>query len=340
MNAGVKAELRAAEHAGLLTPRMLADARRRASSLQRPLLEVLQEDLAVDGATLAALIGAALGMDTVGMSRMGEWRPAFERLSYGEAAQRGCIAFDAGAGWGIVVSNPFDEALTDWCNARLGVVPQWWIAQSDDIAAFLARHEDSMRAIDSALPTNVAASAIDSDLEDLSIRSIGEGTSVVVRLVQSTLYDALKSGASDVHLESHLHGLVIKYRLDGMLIQAGAPEGRELAEQVLSRLKVMAELDIAERRIPQDGRFRLRALGREIDFRVSIMPSIHGEDAVVRVLDKQAMIDQAAGLRLDILGFDDVTLASFRRLSRDPYGLLLVTGPTGSGKTTDRKSVV
>ena len=334
MNAGVKAELRAAEQAGLLTPRMLADARRRAASLQRPLLEVLQEDLAVDGATLAALIGSAIGMDVVEMRRMGEWRPAFERLTYGEAAQRGCIAFDYGASWGIVVSNPFDEALTDWCNARLGLVPQWWVAQADDIAAFLARHEDSMRAIDSALPTGVAASAIDSDLEDLSIRSIGEGTSVVVRLVQSTLYDALKSGASDVHLESHLHGLVIKYRLDGMLIQAGAPEGRELAEQVLSRLKVMAELDIAERRIPQDGRFRLRALGREIDFRVSIMPSIHGEDAVVRVLDKQAMIDQAAGLRLDILGFDDVTLASFRRLSRDPYGLLLVTGPTGSGKTT------
>jgi general secretion pathway protein E len=334
VNANVKAELRATEHAGLLTPRALAEARRRAASTERPLLEVLQEDLAVDGATLAALIGAALGLDVVSMARMGEWRPAFERLSFGEAAQRGCIAFDDGTAWGIVVSNPFDEALADWCNARLGLVPQWWVAQAEDIVAFLARHEDSMRAIDSALPTGAAASTSDSELEDLSIRSIGEGTSVVVRLVQSTLYDALKSGASDIHLESHLGGLVIKYRLDGMLIQVGAPEGRELAEQVLSRLKVMAELDIAERRIPQDGRFRLRALGREIDFRVSIMPSIHGEDAVVRVLDKQAMIDQAAGLRLDILGFDEATLAAFRRLSRDPYGLLLVTGPTGSGKTT------
>jgi general secretion pathway protein E len=334
MNANVKAELRATENAGLLTPRLLAEARGRAASTERPLLEVLREDLAVDGATLASLIGAALGLDVVSMGRMSEWRPAFERLSFGEAVQRGCIAFDDGTGWGIVVSNPFDEAQTDWCNARLGLVPQWWVAQAEDIAAFLARHEDSMRAIDSALPTGAAASTSDSELEDLSIRSIGEGTSVVVRLVQSTLYDALKSGASDIHIESHLHGLVIKYRLDGMLIQVGAPEGRELAEQVLSRLKVMAELDIAERRIPQDGRFRLRALGREIDFRVSIMPSIHGEDAVVRVLDKQAMIDQAAGLRLDILGFDDSTLAAFRRLSRDPYGLLLVTGPTGSGKTT------
>lgn len=334
MNAGVKAELRAAEHAGLLTPRMLGDARRRAASGQRRLLEVLQEDLAVDGATLVALVGAALGMDSASMARMGQWRPAFERLPYGEAAQRGCIAFDDGASWGVVVSDPFDEALTDWCNARLGLVPQWWVAHADDIAAVLARHEDSMRAIDGTLSTHVSAAVADSELEDLSIRSIGEGTSLVVRLVQSTLYDALKCGASDVHLESHLNGLVIKYRLDGLLVQVGAPDGRELAEQALSRLKVMAELDIAERRVPQDGRFRLRALGREIDFRVSIMPSIHGEDAVVRVLDKQAMIDQAAGLRLDVLGFDGATLAAFRRLSRDPYGLLLVTGPTGSGKTT------
>ena len=334
MNAGVGAELRAAGQAGLLTPRSLGAARLRAASSQRPLLDVLQDDLAIDAAELAGVIGAALGLDVVDMGRMNASRPAFDRLPYAEAAQRGCIAFDEGGTWGVVVADPFDDALTDWCNARLGVVPQWWVAQAGDIAAFLARHEDSMRAIDSALPTRVVAGAGDSGLEDLSIRSIGEGTSVVVRLVQSTLYDALKSGASDIHLESHLGGLVIKYRLDGMLVQVGAPDGRELAEQVLSRLKVMAELDIAERRIPQDGRFRLRALGREIDFRVSIMPSIHGEDAVVRVLDKQAMIDQAAGLRLDILGFDDTTLAAFRRLSRDPYGLLLVTGPTGSGKTT------
>jgi general secretion pathway protein E len=334
MNAGVSAQRLASPNPGLLTPAALGLAREQAHARRRPLLEMLQESLAVDAATLAEAMGVALGLQVVGMDRMAEWQPAFDRLPYAQAAQKGCIAFTDGAAWGVVLSNPFDDALQDWCNARLGLVPCWWLAQADDIAAFLARHEDSMRAIDSALPTGGAATAIDGDLEDLSIRSIGEGTSVVVRLVQSTLYDALKSGASDIHLESHLGGLVIKYRLDGMLIQAGAPEGRELAEQVLSRLKVMAELDIAERRIPQDGRFRLRAFGREIDFRVSIMPSIHGEDAVVRVLDKQAMVDQAAGLRLDILGFDGATLGAFRRLCRDPYGLLLVTGPTGSGKTT------
>jgi len=305
MNAGIGPEARAAMHASALTPRSIAAARRDALAQQRPLLEVLAQALEVDLHRLAELVGAAMNMDVVDLAESGALQPAFDLLPYREATQRGCLSLRGVDDWFVVVSDPFDEALRAWCHARLGLVPAWT----------------------GGLP------AADG-LEDLSIRSIGEGTSVVVRLVQSTLYDALKSGASDVHFESQLGGLVIKYRLDGMLVQVGAPDGRALAEQVLSRLKVMAELDIAERRIPQDGRFRLRALGREVDFRVSIMPSIHGEDAVVRVLDKQSMVDPSAGLRLDILGFEETTLASFRRLSRDPYGLLLVTGPTGSGKTT------
>jgi general secretion pathway protein E len=213
-------------------------------------------------------------------------------------------------------------------------VHEWRLAPADDIAAALARHEETIRAIDSALPQGEGGDAARGKLEDLSMQTIGQDTSVVVKLVHSTLYDALKSGVSDIHLESHASGLNIKYRLDGTLMPVGALPGREAAEQVLSRLKVMAELYTSERRVPQDGRFRVRALGREIDFRVSIMPSIHGEDAVVRVLDKRNLADDAAGLRLDILGFDVATLESFRRLCRDPYGLLLVTGPTGSGKTT------
>lgn len=334
MNAGIGPEARAAMHASALTPRSIAAARRDALAQQRPLLEVLAQALEVDLHRLAELVGAAMNMDVVDLAESGALQPAFDLLPYREATQRGCLSLRGVDHWFVVVSDPFDEALRAWCHARLGLVPAWKIATAADIAACLARHEESMRAIDTALPASAGGLPAPDGLEDLSIRSIGEGTSVVVRLVQSTLYDALKSGASDVHFESQLGGLVIKYRLDGMLIQVGAPDGRALAEQVLSRLKVMAELDIAERRIPQDGRFRLRALGREVDFRVSIMPSIHGEDAVVRVLDKQSMVDPSAGLRLDILGFEETTLASFRRLSRDPYGLLLVTGPTGSGKTT------
>jgi general secretion pathway protein E len=152
--------------------------------------------------------------------------------------------------------------------------------------------------------------------------------------VHSTLYDALKSGASDIHLETSVTGLAIKYRIDGVLSNVSQVNGGEMAEQVISRIKVMSELDIAERRVPQDGRFKVSVQGREIDFRVSIMPSIFGEDAVLRILDKQSLADQVKGLSLDSLGFDGEARAWLRRLSSEPYGMLLVTGPTGSGKTT------
>jgi general secretion pathway protein E len=156
----------------------------------------------------------------------------------------------------------------------------------------------------------------------------------VVKLVHSTIYDALKSGASDIHLETGPATLGIKYRVDGVLLQIASVPGRDTAEQVVSRIKVMAELDISERRIPQDGRFRISRRGRQIDFRVSVMPSIHGEDAVLRILDKEALTDQVRGLRLDFLGFGDDAMRRVRRLCAEPYGMFLVTGPTGSGKTT------
>jgi general secretion pathway protein E len=135
-------------------------------------------------------------------------------------------------------------------------------------------------------------------------------------------------------MESTGSGLAIKYRIDGVLNQVGAVPGAEMAEQIISRVKVMAELDIAERRVPQDGRFKVRVKGREIDLRVSIMPSIFGEDAVLRILDKQTLADEFRGLRVDALGFDAATVAWLRKLAAEPYGMLLVTGPTGSGKTT------
>ena len=168
----------------------------------------------------------------------------------------------------------------------------------------------------------------------LSLKSISEDSSPVVRLVNSTLYDALKSGASDVHLESTGSGLTIRYRIDGVLDSVGAIQGTEMAEQVISRIKVVAELDIAERRIPQDGRFKVQAQKREVDFRVSIMPSVFGEDAVLRVLDRKALTDQSRGLTLENVGLGERTREQFRHLAREPYGMVLVTGPTGSGKTT------
>ena len=320
--------------AGLLTPEVVRAARQRAASEQRSVPSVLEEQLSLPADVLARVLGQLLHHRVFDNAALASLAPAFDLIDYAECARRTCLALrDEGVTF-VVTGDPFDDALQAWAVEHLRAPHELGLASADDIAAVLARHEDSMRAIDTALPTAGQSDSGATDLEDLSIRSIGEGTSVVVKLVHSTLYDALKSGVSDIHIESHLSGLVIKYRLDGTLTQVGSIEGREIAEQVLSRLKVMSELDIAERRIPQDGRFRVRALGREIDFRVSIMPSIHGEDAVVRVLDKRSLADQVSGLRLDVLGFDDTTLATFRRMARDPYGLLLVTGPTGSGKTT------
>jgi len=318
----------------MLTPAVVRAARQKAKHQHCSVTAVLEEELALAPELLLQALGSVLKYRVLDSHALLACEPAFDLIGYADAAKQGCLAFRDHAAAIVVVSDPFNDAQQAWCVEHLAGEHELCLAQAADIAAFLSRHEDSMRAIDTALPTTELGAVSGNDLEDLSIRSIGEGTSVVVKLVHSTLYDALKSGVSDIHIESHLSGLVIKYRLDGTLTQVGALEGRELAEQVLSRLKVMSELDIAERRVPQDGRFRVRALGREIDFRVSIMPSIHGEDAVVRVLDKRSLADQVSGLRLDVLGFDEPTLLAFRRMARDPYGLLLVTGPTGSGKTT------
>ncbi|MBI4479274.1 MAG: type II/IV secretion system protein, partial [Acidobacteria bacterium] len=156
----------------------------------------------------------------------------------------------------------------------------------------------------------------------------------VVRLVDTVIFTALERRASDIHIESRAAEVVVKYRIDGVLQQAMSPLAKEWHSTILSRIKVMSELDIAERRVPQDGRFRVKYKGRYIDFRVSIMPAIHGEDAVLRVLDKETLSEKFRNLTLDVVGFSDSDIHKFRRYIREPYGMILVTGPTGSGKTT------
>jgi type IV pilus assembly protein PilB len=171
--------------------------------------------------------------------------------------------------------------------------------------------------------------------EEISIEKLtDEAESPIIRLVDSTIFNALERRASDIHIHTEDNDVNIKYRIDGVLQQAMAPIAKEHHSTIISRIKVMSELDIAERRIPQDGRFRVRYKGRRIDFRVSIMPSIHGEDAVLRVLDKESMSEKFSQLSLDVVGFNQADLRKFRRYIREPYGMVLVTGPTGSGKTT------
>jgi type IV pilus assembly protein PilB len=173
--------------------------------------------------------------------------------------------------------------------------------------------------------------------ETLSIERLTSGDAdiaPVIKLVDTTIFSALERRASDIHIETRDGEVAIKYRIDGVLQFAMPPIAKEWHTAILSRIKVMSELDIAERRVPQDGRFRVRYRGRLIDFRVSIMPTIHGEDAVLRVLDKESMSEKFSKLSLEVVGFDEVEVQKFRRYIKEPYGMVLVTGPTGSGKTT------
>lgn len=170
--------------------------------------------------------------------------------------------------------------------------------------------------------------------EVLSVEAISADTSPIIKLLNSTIMDALTRRASDIHIESAMEGVVIKFRIDGVLYKATDVIDMHFQGPIISRLKVMSELDISERRIPQDGRFKLRINGKAIDFRVSIMPSAFGEDAVIRILDKESIASDMKGLTLDVLGMTDHEKRRFRKMVREPYGMVLVTGPTGSGKTT------
>jgi len=284
-------------------------------------------------------LAARLRMPCISGIEMQDHRAAFDLISYAEAARRACVALrDAHDAVWVVLGDPFDLDTQDWIEEKMATPFRYRLATRDDVQAYLAQQETGLRALDTVTVESAGSAA--SQGEEISFEAASEGDSTVVRLVSSTLYDALKAGASDVHLESTANGLTIKYRVDGVLTPAEAMPGTELAEQVISRIKVMSELDIAERRVPQDGRFKARRDGRDIDFRVSVMPSVYGEDAVLRILDRRALTDQMQGLSLDALGFESSLKQGLRQMSAEPYGMLLVTGPTGSGKTTTLYAVI
>ena len=265
--------------------------------------------------------------------------PAFDRLPLAEAMDRRCVLFREGAAvdrYIGVISDPRDINLQRWAEGRVGDPVVWHLAVDDDLVAWLNRQAESPRLLAAPEVAGTADATGGAPDQALSLSRISQQASPVVRLVNATLHDALRLGASDIHLESTSNGLDIRYRIDGVLEHIRSARGSDVAQQVISRLKVLAELDIAETRIPQDGRLAVRLDGseRRIDLRVSIMPSIHGEDAVVRILDKRGVIEAHGSLTLASLGFDEHALTALRRLAGEPYGMLLVTGPTGSGKTT------
>jgi len=239
----------------------------------------------------------------------------------------------------IAISDPSQLMMIDEIGMLLGRRLKTKVATLSQIRDILTKTEQSQRVLEEAsegFVLDVIRGEDESGDENISIERLTaqDDISPIIRLVDTTIFTALQRRASDIHIETRDDSVAVKYRIDGVLQPAMSPIAKEHHSTIISRIKVMSELDIAERRVPQDGRFRVKYNGRQIDFRVSIMPSIFGEDAVLRVLDKESMSEKFHQLSLDVVGFDEHDLKSFRRYITEPYGMVLVTGPTGSGKTT------
>src|SRR6516162_3700928 len=239
----------------------------------------------------------------------------------------------------IAIADPSQLMMIDEISLLLGKRIITKVSTLKQISDILKKTEQSQRVLEEAsegFALDVIREDEQTGEETISIDKLTQAGdhSPIIRLVDTTIFTALQRRASDIHIETRDDSVAIKFRIDGVLSQAMPPIGKEHHQTIISRIKVMSELDISERRVPQDGRFRVKFNGRAIDFRVSIMPSIHGEDAVLRVLDKESMSEKFRTLTLDVVGFDEDDLRRFRRYIKEPYGMVLVTGPTGSGKTT------
>ena len=276
-----------------------------------------------------------------------EHQPDWSRWSLAQAMRlRVVVARDANQVLWALSPTPDDVMLRDAVGRQVAQSMRWRQVSDEVLSGLLALGEADFEARGTFAHVGHDEPGSEEAGHALSVDTISRQSSPVVRLLDATLFDALKAQASDLHLESTASGMVIRHRLDGVMVKVGDVGSREVAEQLVSRLKVMAELDIGERRLPQDGRFKLRVQQstdsgvRDVDFRVSIMPSSFGEDAVLRILDRSRLSTEAEALSLEGLGFDADDSAVVRRLAGKPYGMLLVTGPTGSGKTTTLYAVV
>ncbi|MGE0129940.1 MAG: GspE/PulE family protein [Blastocatellales bacterium] len=238
----------------------------------------------------------------------------------------------------IAMADPSDLLLLDELKAQLRAPLKVEVATWSAIESVLRKGDASQRVLQDATEGFRAALVKETEqgeeVLDLDRLSGDADMSPIIKLVDTIVFTALEKRASDIHLETRDSDMVVRYRIDGALYEAGDAIDIRHHQTIISRIKVMSELDIAERRVPQDGRFRMRIKGRRVDFRVSIMPSIHGEDAVIRILDKEQINESFKDLRLEVVGFEPKLLGRFRRFIHEPYGMVLVTGPTGSGKTT------
>jgi len=304
-----------------------------------PLIDTAQ-DLAVSGAAdlrRTHEIADRHGLDYVDMAEFKIDNDLFRSIPFELMLRYDFVPQEQLAGrLAVVMANPTDVTKLDELELMLGQPVEVRVGARAGISEILQRSESAQRVLDEATE-DFKLQLVGEDEEGdeiLSIDRISHDTSPIIKLVDSTIFNAIQRRASDIHIETRESELVIKYRIDGVLYQAMEPIDKRHHQTITSRIKVMAELDIAEKRVPQDGRFKLRFEGRTIDFRVSVMPSVHGEDCVIRILDKESMSKEFKNLRLDVLGIDPGTMQKMRKFIREPYGMVLVTGPTGSGKTT------
>ena len=297
----------------------------------------LQQPSAAEQEARARELAERLGLDYVDMSRFRIQNDLFRSIPFDLLLRYQFVPQEQLAGrLAIVMAEPTDITKLDELELLLGQPVEVRVGARSAVEELLQHSESAQRVLDEATEGfRLQLVGEDEEGEEvLSIDRITADTSPIIKLVDSTIFNAIQRRASDIHIETRENEVVIKYRIDGVLYQAMEPIDKRHHTTVISRIKVMAELDIAEKRIPQDGRFKLRFEGRTIDFRVSIMPSVHGEDSVIRILDKESMSKEFKNLRLEVLGFDPGTMTKLRKFIREPYGMVLVTGPTGSGKTT------
>lgn len=318
-----------------IAPESVRRARLRAISEQRPVIDVLREDLGWTSEELIPVLAASLRWKAMSAEQVAAAQADFSVFGFGEAVTHQVFPCrDAEYHLYLVVSDPFDSGLVPWAEDRVREPFTWCLADGAALASLLSAQDEARQTVSNVHLEEFGDSSDAEEILMISLQSLASDASPVVKLVNSTLYDALKGEVSDIHFESNAGGLVVKFRIDGVLSEVATVSSPDFASQLVSRLKVMSQLDIAERRVPQDGRFKALINGREVDFRVSVIPSLFGEDVVLRILDKKAVADDIDGLSLDRVGFDAQTLEAIRRMAQEPYGMLLVAGPTGSGKTT------
>src|SRR5262245_19832384 len=307
-----------------------------ARELEAETVEQARERLATERRE-AETFAARYGLEFVDLTRFRIENDLFRRIPFELMLRYGFIPEEQLDGrLSVVMADAADVVKIDEMELLLGQPVEVKVGARSAIDEIRQKSESAQRVLDEA-SEDFRIQLVQEDEEGeevLSIDRISSDTSPIIKLVDSTMFNAIQRRASDIHIETRETEVIIKYRIDGVLYQAMEPIDKRHHQTIISRIKVMSELDIAEKRIPQDGRFKLRLKGRTIDFRVSVMPSVHGEDCVIRILDKESMDKEFKNLRLDILGFDGETLHKLRKFIREPYGMVLVTGPTGSGKTT------